>query len=178
MLRVPVGMSFLGQAHSKLCGQRLLQRGPHVCETTLVLSNLQHQRWTDFQELRRIRKHWMLALAPQQRRFRHTRSAVSCCRIPGYAPSVALSILFPTTSRPASSKHKTPCSSECLLVLARGYFTKLLLVRGPPAVLDNFAMDRLTEAPDLLPKFAVTGMIMTLAQTVDLLLTSTSSLNT
>ena len=39
-------------------------------------------------------------------------------------------------------------------------------------------MDRLTEAPDLLPKFAVTGMIMTLAQTVDLLLTSTSSLNT
>ena len=120
MLRVPVGMSFLGQAHSKLCGKRLLQ-GPHVCETTLVLSNLQHQRWTDFQELRRIRKHWMLALAPQQRRFRHTRSAVSCCRIPGYAPSVALSILFPTTSRPASSKHKTPCSSECLLVLARGY---------------------------------------------------------
>ena len=39
-------------------------------------------------------------------------------------------------------------------------------MRGPPAVLDNFAMDRLTEAPDLLPKFAVTGMIMTLAQTV------------
>ncbi|CAE7360757.1 unnamed protein product [Symbiodinium sp. CCMP2592] len=145
-------MSFLGQARSKLCGKHLLQRGPHVCETTLVLSNLQHrhQRWTDFQPAEKDPQTLDAGLGTSKEKVQTQQ--VCCCRIPGDAPSVALSILFPTTSRPASSKHKTPCSSECHF--ARGYFTKLLLVRGPPAVLDNFAMDRLTEAPDLLPKFA------------------------
>ena len=61
---------------------------------------------------------------------------------------------FPSSSR----RHLDPCppNTRCLalrsLPLALG-FTKLLLVRGPPAVLDNFAMDRISDGPDLLPEF-------------------------